>query len=231
MASDQEQDGTGFMESMGDMINPIGLFLIGFGSMIVPIVIIIGTSFVKIIIVLSILRTAIGANTVPPTYVNNVIAAAMTIFIMASPIGESMQILENSKVEMTHFDGIMKNVEAASGPLFRFMTSNTGPAEQAFFQTLREEQWTDIAKAKFSDTSPFVVVPAFILSEVKKGFEMGFLIYIPFIIIDVVTASILSSLGMQSVSPNIITLPLKLLLFVYLDGWTNLFDKLIQSYV
>jgi type III secretion protein R len=132
---------------------------------------------------------------------------------------------------MTHFDGIIKNAEAASAPLFRFMTNNTGVAEQHFFQSLREEKWTDIAKAKFSETSPFVVVPSFILSEVKKGFEMGFLIYIPFIIIDVVTASILSSLGMQSVSPNIITLPLKLLLFVYLDGWTNLFDKLIQSYV
>lgn len=219
------------MENIGSMINPIGLFVIGFGSMIVPIAIIIGTSFVKIVIVLSILRTAIGANTVPPTYVNNVIAAAMTIFIMASPISESVQIIETSKVEMLHFDGIVKNVQAASGPLFHFMTNNTGVAEQSFFQNLREQQWSDIAKAKFSDTSPFVVIPSFVLSEVKKGFEMGFLIYIPFIIIDVVTASILSSLGMQSVSPTIITLPLKLLLFVHLDGWTNLFDKLIQSYV
>jgi type III secretion protein R len=219
------------LENIGDMVNPIGLFVISFGSMIVPIVIITSTSFMKIIIVLSILRTAIGANSVPPTYVNNVIAAAMTIFIMASPIAESVEILENSKIDMSHFDSIVKNIQMASNPMFHFMTSNTGIVEQNFFQELRERQWSDAAKARFSDTGPFVVVPSFILSEVKKGFEMGFLIYIPFTIVDVVTASILSSLGMQSVSPNIITLPLKLLLFVHLDGWTNLFNKLIQSYI
>jgi type III secretion protein R len=218
------------VDNLANLTNPLILLVLGVGAIIIPIVIIVGTSFIKIVIVLSILRTAIGANNIPPSYVNNVIAGALTIFIMASPIGETVQIVENSDIQLTRFDSLIKNVEAASVPLVQFMTRNTGNAEQEFFANLRERQWSETAKAKFAEGSVFVVVPSFVLSEIKKGFEMGFLLYVPFIIIDVVTASILSSLGMQSVSPTIITLPLKLLLFVYVDGWTNLFDKLIGSY-
>ncbi len=218
------------MQQFASTLNPLTLLALGAVTLVIPLIAVVGTSFVRIAVVLNLLRQAIGAQNVPPTYVLNVVAAALTVAIMVSPVSEVIALSEKvpfASVTLANVTDILGKID---GPLVKFMTDNTGPIERDFIEGVRRDHWSDAAKARFGDDSLFVILPAFVMSEVKKGFEIGFLIYIPFVIIDVVVATIISSLGMSSVSPNIIGLPLKLLVFVYNDGWTRLAENLVGGY-
>lgn len=214
-----------------EFLNPFNLVVVGLAVVFVPLTAAIATSFLKIVIVLNILRNAIGANQVPPNYVVNAIAAVLSIFIMAGPASEALSIAETREFDTQSLDSVIGDIQAILTPIHSFMVSNTNDGEAEFFEDLRDRKWSESVKSRFAEDSVFVVVPAFVMSEVKTAFQIGFLLYIPFIIIDVVVASVLVSLSMQSISPMIITLPLKLLLFVSVDGWTNLTERLIGAYV
>jgi len=194
------------MQQFASTLNPLTLLALGAVTLVIPLIAVVGTSFVRIAVVLNLLRQAIGAQNVPPTYVLNVVAAALTVAIMVSPVSEVIALSEKvpfASVTLANVTDILGKID---GPLVKFMTDNTGPIERDFIEGVRRDHWSDAAKARFGDDSLFVILPAFVMSEVKKGFEIGFLIYIPFVIIDVVVATIISSLGMSSVSPNIIGL-------------------------
>lgn len=192
---------------------------------VLPSVVILMTSFTRIIIVLSLLRQALGTAQTPPNQVLIGIALFLSIFIMA-PVLE--RIYDNAfkpvqDGEITFEQGL----EAAREPIQEFMVAQTREQDVLTFMEIANESPVESAM----DIPFTVLVPAFITSELKTAFTIGFLIYIPFIIIDLVVASILMSMGMMMLSPMMISLPFKLLLFVLVDGWSLITSSLVTTFV
>ena len=183
------------------------------------------TSFVRIIIVLSILRQAIGTAQTPPNTVLVGLALFLTFFIM-SPVFETVYNdalgpYMNGKLD---FDKALIKAEV---PVRDFMTKQTREDDIAMFmQISNRRELTDATQVPFT-----TLMPAFITSEIKSAFTIGFLIYIPFVVIDLIVASVLMSMGMMMLSPMIISMPIKLMLFVLIDGWTLLMASLANSFV
>ncbi len=195
---------------------------------VVPILIITATSFIKISIVLAILRSALGAPGVPPTVVLTALAAVLTLFIMA-PVGQEMidavEAADLSAVEGQDELGIRraKTIFYAAGPPLKdFLRANTPQTEVAFFG--------DLAKDNPDPEGFRVLLPAFSTAEIIEAFLMGFLVYIPFFIIDLIVGAVLLAVGMHMLSPTAISLPLKLLLFVAVDGWHIILSGLLVNY-
>ena len=182
------------------------------------------TSFTRIIIVLAILRQALGTAQTPTTQTLVGLALFLTVFIM-TPVLEnvysnSIEPYVNDEIDIT---SAIKN---ASIPFRKFMTAQTREADIALFSDISgKHDINDINEIPFS-----LLVPAFVTSELKTAFQIGFLIFIPFLIIDLVVASVLMSMGMMMLSPLIISLPFKIMLFVLVDGWTLIMGTLASSY-
>ena len=189
-----------------------------------PSILIMTTSFVRIIVVLSLLRTALGLQTSPPNAVLISLALFLTAFIMAPVFQQSyqqgVQPLLNNDITLT------EAFEPASAPIKSFMMEHTRADDLELFFTLSEQD----APATPDEVSIFMVAPAFMLSELRRAFEIGFLLFIPFLIIDLVVASILMSMGMMMLPPIIISLPFKLIFFVLVDGWRMVAGSLIASF-
>ncbi len=182
------------------------------------------TSFTRIIIVFGFLRQALGTQQVPPNQVLIGLALFTTIFIMAPTFRQ----VQKSAIEPYLDNKITTEqaVEAALVPLRGFMLRNTRGNDLLLFIEMAREARPRTA----ADTPTYVLIPAFCLSELKTAFEIGFLIYIPFLIIDVVVASTIMSMGMMMLPPVILSLPFKLLLFVLVDGWHLILRGLAQSF-
>ena len=182
------------------------------------------TSFTRIIIVLSILRQAMGTQQTPPNQVLVAIALFLTMFIMAPTFGEL-----NKVVISPYLDGYM-TAEAAlvngSNVMKDFLVNNTRINDLVMFT----EMAGDETYAAPEDVPLTVLLPAFITSELKTAFQIGFLLFLPFLVIDMVIASILMSLGMMMLSPMLVSLPFKLLLFVLVDGWAMTVGSLVATY-
>ncbi len=182
------------------------------------------TAFARIIIVLSILRTALGTQQTPPNQILVALALFITFFVMAPTFSkiydEAYQPYSNKAI------GIEEAFTRASSSMKLFMVRNTRERDLIAFSDMSGGQkYVDEASVPWS-----VLLPAFITSELKTAFQIGFLIYLPFLVIDMIIASILMSLGMMMLSPMLISLPFKLLLFVLVDGWTMTVGSIIQSY-
>lgn len=191
-----------------------------------PYILIMATSFVRITIVLSFLRTAMGTQQVPPTQVLMGLALFMTLYIMM-PVGSKI----HKEAVTPFFKGELSQnqaLEKASSPLREFMFSQTRTGDLKLFMTMAKIKVTD--KTTKKDVPTYVLLPSFMISEIKTAFEIGFLIYIPFLIIDMVVASVLMSMGMFMLSPMSISMPFKLLLFVMIDGWQLIVKGLIESF-
>jgi type III secretion protein R len=188
------------------------------------------TSFVKIATVLQIVRGAIGAQGVPSSTVVLALSAALTLIAMA-PVGTKVAerlepLLARSISDPTEL--ISGAVEAVREPLRSFFAKNASAKERERFLRLAQRQRP--ADAGVTDTDLMVVVPAFLVTELLEAFALGFAIYLPFLVIDLVVANVLLGLGMQMLSPNQISLPFKLLLFVAADGWGMLAEALVTGY-
>jgi len=194
---------------------------------LLPSIIIMMTSFTRIVIVLSFLRNALGLQQTPPNQVMIGIALFLTLFIM-SPVLEEINITayEPYKNELISQDEFYKR---ASEPIKTFMLKQTGKKELNMFITLSKNEEVienqDIQKLPLT-----VVIPAFMTSELRRAFIIGFLIFIPFLIIDTIVSTVLMSMGMMMLPPVMISLPFKILLFVLVDGWTLLFQTLITTF-
>jgi len=189
-----------------------------------PAVVLLMTSFTRIIIVLSLLRHALGTQTSPPNQVLLGLALFMTMFVM-SPVLEKIYVdaYQPLSERRISFDTAL---ERATPPLRSFMLRQTRESDLALFAKLSRTPETTGA-----DGLPLkVIVPAFVISELKTAFQIGFLIFIPFLIIDMVVASVLMSMGMMMLSPVLISLPFKLMLFVLVDGWNLLVGSLVASF-
>lgn len=199
------------------------LFLLTIISL-APSILIMMTSFTRIIIVLSILRNALGLQQSPPNQVLIGIALFMTLFIMA-PVGQEInktayQPYLNNQITMQEAE------KKALVPLRNFMYKNTENKSMKAFLKM-----ANITKVESLDQIPtHVLIPAFIMSELKKAFMMGFVIYLPFLVIDIIVSSTLMSMGMMMLPPMMISLPLKLALFVLVDGWSLTIMSLVKSF-
>ena len=192
---------------------------------LLPSLLLMMTSFVRIIIVMSILRQALGTGQTPPNMVLVGLSLFLTLFIMSPVLTE---VYQNALVpylqQGMNFD---KALAAAEQPLRGFMVRQTREDDIALFMEMAQKGEVAGSEAVAFTT----LVPAFITSELKSAFTIGFLIYIPFVVIDLIVASVLMSMGMMMLSPMIISMPIKLMLFVLIDGWTLLMASLSNSFV
>ena len=192
---------------------------------LLPSLLLMMTSFTRIIIVLSLLRQALGTAQTPPNQVLLGIALFLTIFVMTPVFSEVYEdALKPYAEEQIQFE---EAITVGQLPVKRFMLRQTRQEDLQTFVALADS--ADINTP--IDTPLSILVPAFITSELKSAFIIGFMLYIPFVIIDMVVASILMSMGMMMLSPMIISLPFKLLLFVMVDGWTLLMTSLSKSFI
>ncbi|MDK2123785.1 flagellar type III secretion system pore protein FliP [Parachitinimonas caeni] len=189
-----------------------------------PAVLLMMTAFTRIVIVLSLLRQALGTIQAPPNQVIVGLSLFLTVFVMSPVLDriwtEAYQPLSEDKISFN------QALERGSVPLKQFMMRQTRQKDLALFIELSNSP----APKGPEDVSMKALVPAFVTSELKTAFQIGFLVFIPFLIIDMVVASVLMAMGMMMVSPVIISLPFKLMLFVLVDGWTLLIASLVQSF-
>ena len=190
----------------------------------IPAILLLMTSFTRIIIVLGLLRNALGTQSAPPNQVILGIALFMTFFIMSPVIDKIYQeaYVPYSQNQITMQEGLTK----ATKPLQEFMLTHTRENDLALFVNMSHQN--DIQTRE--DVPLKVLVPAFVVSELKTAFQIGFTIFIPFLVIDLVVASTLMALGMMMVPPATVSLPFKLMLFVLADGWHLLLGSLAQSF-
>ncbi len=190
----------------------------------IPAMLLMMTSFTRIIIVLSLLRHALGTQTSPPNQVIVGLALFLTFFIMA-PVAdrvydEAYLPLASNQINFT------QALERASVPMKTFMLKQTRESDIALFARLAK---VDVIE-KPEDTPMRILVPAYTISELKTAFQIGFVIFIPFLIIDIAVASVLMSMGMMMMSPVMVSLPIKIMLFVLADGWNLLMGALVRSF-
>ena len=212
----------------GSLSTPVRMLLVLTVLSLAPSILIMMTSFTRIIIVLHFVRTAIGTQTAPPNQILIGLALFLTLFIMWPTFQQintdAIQPLDRGEITQTEF------LEKAEAPIREFMIKD------AKIQIRDINLFTEISGETYEDDTelsdvPFTtLVPAFILSELRKAFIMGFLIYIPFIVIDMVVSSVLMSMGMMILPPTTISLPFKILLFILADGWNLVIGSLVQTF-
>ena len=207
----------------GSLSTPIRMFLVLTVLSLAPSILIMLTSFTRIIIVLHFVRTAIGTQTAPPNQVLVGLALFLTFFIMwptFTSINENA-IKPLDRGEITQAEAI----EKAEEPLREFMYGQTQTKDLKLFVDMGDQTYDSYEDVPFT-----TLVPAFILSELRTAFILGFLIYIPFIVIDMVVSSVLMSMGMMMLPPTTISLPFKLLLFILADGWDLVIGNVVKTF-
>ncbi|MFC3070757.1 flagellar type III secretion system pore protein FliP [Phenylobacterium soli] len=189
-----------------------------------PSIVIMTTSFVRIVVVLSLLRTALGLQQSPPNSVIISLSLFLTAIVMGPTFDKSYQ--EGIKPLLDHQIELPQAFDAASGPVKGFMLSQVDRGDLDLFMRLSKTP-----RPQTMDQTPLrVVTPAFMISELKRAFEIGFLLFVPFLVIDLVVASVLMSMGMMMLPPVVVSLPFKLIFFVLVDGWRLVAGSLVQSF-
>ena len=217
------------MESFPNPILLIGLLTI---LGLAPFIAILVSSFIKLVVVMQLTRSALGLQQEPPNMAISGIAIILSIYIMAPVAMETYEIFNSHGIELTDIQnpGFGEALGDSSKPLQNFLTRHSSEAERQFFIQTTQKIWPEKYAQDVDEQHLLVLIPAFLVSELTVAFQVGFLIYLPFIIIDLIVSNILLSLGMIMVSPIIISLPFKLLLFVLIDGWSRLIHGLLLSY-
>jgi flagellar biosynthetic protein FliP len=190
----------------------------------IPAILLMMTGFTRIVIVLSLLRHAIGTQTAPPNQVIIGLSLFLTFFVM-SPVLERVYSEAYLPLSENRIN-IMQAAERAAAPMRGFMLKQTRESDLALFAGIAK-----IDKIQNPEDTPLrILVPAFVISELKTAFQIGFILFIPFLVIDMVVASLLMSMGMMMMSPVMVALPFKLMLFVLVDGWHLVIGSLVQSF-
>ncbi len=218
------------MNSMATM-DPMSLAFALALFALVPIMIVVSTSFVKISVVLTLVRNAMGVQQVPPNMALYALSAVLSLYIMM-PVADHMaktvrQDAAATKSIENFGDALVRGAE----PLRGFMVKHSRPKQREFFLDTARELWGEKLSADLRHDHFVVLIPAFMVSELTSAFEIGLLLYLPFIVIDLIVSNILLAMGMMMVSPVTISLPLKLFLFVMVDGWSRLIRGLVLTYV
>ena len=189
-----------------------------------PSILVMMTSFTRIVVVLSLLRTALGTATAPPNAVIVSLSLFLTAFVMGPAFQRSYEI--GIKPMVANQITVEQAFERSAGPFKEFMLKNVRDKDLKLFNDLAKEA----VPATPEQVSLRILIPAFMISELKRAFEIGFLLFLPFLIIDLVVASVLMSMGMMMLPPVVVSLPFKLIFFVLVDGWSLVAGSLVQSY-
>lgn len=211
-------------------VDPVSLALALAMFSLLPLVMVTTTSFLKISIVLSLVRNALGVQQTPPNIVLYALALMLTCYIMA-PVGAEIADAVGTETELAMN---VSSMTAAFGkgaePMRKFLFANSKVEQRDFFVAQARKTWPKKAAENVKQNDLMILVPAFVVTEITAAFEIGFLLFLPFIVIDLVISNILMAMGMMMVSPVTISLPLKLFLFVTVDGWSRLIHGLVQTY-
>ena len=238
--------GSAWAQKIGDILGkeaisnrPLVLLASLAALALVPFVLIMVTSFVKIAVVLSIVRQAIGTQQIPPTQVITGLAIIMTVYIMM-PVGLEvyhkaqetlldMNIAE-FRIDRAEPEQLIRLGQVVQVPMRDFLMRHAHLKDRDMFYKLAWRMRQPRDRADLTDQDFAVVVPSFVISELKEAFQIGFILFVPFLVVDMIVANILMALGMQMLSPTTISLPFKVLLFVLVDGWYLISRGLVVSY-
>jgi type III secretion protein R len=215
-----------------DSFSLIALFV---GMSLLPFLAMVATSYLKIVVVISLVRNALGVQSIPPNMVVNAIALILSFYVMAPVVEKGWNVYKEesaiNKVEKKQYD--TQIAMKAAEPMREWLIKQTDEKSRAFFVSTAEQLWAKDGEetAEVDPESFFILIPSFCVSELTKAFQIGFLVYLPFIAIDIIVSNILLAMGMMMVSPVTISLPFKLLLFVMVNGWTLLIQGLVRGYI
>jgi type III secretion protein R len=216
------------MNSFGNSLSAI-LALSAFLGL-VPFLAVAVTSYTKIAVVLLVVRNAIGIQQTPPNIIIYTIAILISFYIMYPVLSDVYTIISRQNLTELNMQDLQRLLMMASEPVRAFLLKFVDESEQQFYIDTLKQIWPN--RAAIAQKNDFVIlVPAFLAEELTRAFQLGFLLYIPFLVVDIVVSAVLIALGLQMMSPTIISIPFKLLLFVAIDGWNRLFQGLILSYV
>ena len=197
---------------------------------LIPLAVVTLTGFLKISVVLFLIRNALGVQQTPPNLVLYGIALILAVYVTSPLMGEMYQEIEGRSITLERPEELRDLGEALRTPLQAHLSRFANPDERSFFMHATESVWSEQARANVRDDDLTVLIPAFVSSELTRAFEIGFLLYIPFLVIDLLVANVLMAMGMMMVSPTLISIPLKIFLFVAVSGWSRLMHGLILSY-
>ena len=205
------------------------LALIAFSTLL-PFIIAAGTCYLKISIVLIMVRNAMGVQQVPSTMVLNAIALLLSIFVMMPVLQDVNNYMRQESVDFSQVESIDNFIDNGLGRYKIYLQKYSDPQLVTFFESIQQGRSEEEVSAENATPTLFSLLPAYALSEIKSAFEIGFYIYLPFVVIDLVISSILLALGMMMMSPVTISVPVKLILFVAIDGWTLISKGLVMQY-
>ena len=217
---------------------PLLILMALFAMALIPVLLVMVTSFVKIVVVLGLVRSAMGTQQIPPNQVVTGLALILTLYIMI-PVGLQtyreiegvVQTTSNQSLFSTATFGLLQEAfQKGREPLRAFLEKHASPKDKAVFYNLARKMSAEQDRDKIGRTDFMILMPAFVISELSEAFQIGFVIFLPFLVIDMVVANILLSLGMFQLSPITVSLPFKLLLFVLVDGWYLITRGLILGY-
>jgi type III secretion protein R len=217
----------------GEGFDPFAILLPLLVLGLVPFAAVMVTSYTKLVVVFALLRNALGIQQVPPNIVLNSLALIFSVYVMA-PVG--LEISDKLQEKGVFQAGRMRTSDLfdalaeAREPLREFMLKHGKDRERKFFHRTAEKIWPAKRSAGLTEQDLLIVVPAFTVSELTAAFQIGFVIFLCFVAIDLILANVLLALGMSMVSPTVISVPFKLLLFTVLDGWSLLIHGLVQTY-
>jgi type III secretion protein R len=205
---------------------------------LLPFVLLATTSFVKLSVVFSVLRNALGTGQVPSGLVITILAAVLTGYVMlpvfrdaAAAAGPQAALVDwDAPLSAASRPALERALAQGSEPLRAFWDKHAGRSERQLFVDLKKRALPEAERAAVSGSDTSVVLPAFFVTELAEAFQIAFLLLLPFVVVDLVVASLLVSLGMQALSPTLVSLPLKLLLFVSVDGFRTLIEALLAGY-
>ena len=206
------------------------LLVIAFAIGLLPFVAMMVTSYTKIVVVLGLLRQALGVQQVPPNMVLNGVAIIVSAYIMAPVAMESYDAMKAQGFASTSSAQIGQVIDVAKEPVRRFLAKHAQTREKEFFLKSATQVWPPERARELKPDDLIVLAPAFTLSELTAAFKIGFLIYLAFVVVDLIIANVLLALGLSQVTPTQVAIPFKLLLFVVLDGWSTLLHGLILTY-
>lgn len=212
-------------------IDPVALALaLGIFSLI-PLILVTSSSFLKIAIVLSLVRNALGVQQAPPNMAIYALALLLTAYVMA-PVAVKIGEIANTQPDSSlSVKSMLSLGRKAAEPVRSFLIANSKPDQRRFFLSTAKKLWPPDISEEATESDLLIVMPAFVVTELTAAFEIGFLLFLPFVVIDLVISNILMAMGMMMVSPVTISLPLKLFLFVMIDGWSRLIHGLVQTYI
>lgn len=199
----------------------------------VPFIFLLTTAFIKAAVLLLILRNAIGLQQTPPNMVVYVIAGSIAVFVGYPVINEAYILTADmaQTLDLSEFESWQRMFDTGSEPFRTFLATNVDERSLTTFDRISRQLWPPELHIEDPRSSIALLVPAFVLSELVRAFQMGFMIFLPFLAVDLIVTTLLMALGMQQVAPNIVSVPFKLLLFVALDGWYKVTSGLLMTYI